>query len=54
MLGVGAFTAWRSCATAGIEPAPPMTPEQFGDYLRAEVAKWGKVVKAAGIKPESL
>jgi len=39
---------------AGIEPAPPMTPEQFGDYLRAEVAKWGKVVKAAGIKPESL
>ena len=35
--------------TAGIEPAPLMTPEQFGDYLRAEVAKWGKVVKAAGI-----
>jgi tripartite-type tricarboxylate transporter receptor subunit TctC len=40
--------------TAGIEPAPPMTPEQFGDYLRAEVVKWGKVVKAAEIKVEML
>ena len=35
---------------AGIEPAPPMTPEQFGDYLRTEVVKWGKVVKASGAK----
>jgi len=34
---------------AGIEPAPLMTPDEFGDYLRAEVVKWGKVVKAAGI-----
>jgi tripartite-type tricarboxylate transporter receptor subunit TctC len=39
---------------AGIEPAPPMTPEQFGDYLRTEVVKWGKVVKAANIKVEML
>ncbi|MEI6319604.1 MAG: tripartite tricarboxylate transporter substrate-binding protein, partial [Pseudomonadota bacterium] len=28
------------------------TPEQFGDYLRAELAKWRKVMKAAGIRPQ--
>jgi tripartite-type tricarboxylate transporter receptor subunit TctC len=39
--------------TAGIEPAPLMTPEQFGEYIRAEVAKWAKVVKAAGIQPQT-
>jgi tripartite-type tricarboxylate transporter receptor subunit TctC len=28
------------------------TPQQFDTHLRAELEKWGKVVKAAGIKPE--
>jgi tripartite-type tricarboxylate transporter receptor subunit TctC len=28
------------------------TPEQFGDYLAAETAKWARVIKAAGIKPQ--
>jgi tripartite-type tricarboxylate transporter receptor subunit TctC len=27
----------------------PSTPEQFGAYLKSEIAKWGKVVKDAGI-----
>jgi len=35
----------------GIEPAPGR-PEAFGSYLRTEVEKWGKVVKASGAKPE--
>jgi tripartite-type tricarboxylate transporter receptor subunit TctC len=35
----------------GLE-ATPSTPEAFGAYLRSEVAKWGKVVKASGAKPE--
>lgn len=35
----------------GVE-AVGITPEQFGAYLRAEVAKWNKVVKAAGIKAD--
>jgi tripartite-type tricarboxylate transporter receptor subunit TctC len=28
------------------------TPEQFAAFIRAEVAKWGKVGRAAGIKPQ--
>ena len=28
------------------------TPEQFGDHLRRETAKWAGVIKAAGIKPQ--
>ncbi len=31
----------------GVE-AVGTTPEQFGSYLRSEIAKWGKVVKASG------
>ena len=26
------------------------TPEEFGDYIKSETAKWAKVIKAAGIK----
>ena len=37
---------------AGIETTVT-TPEQFGEYVRAEVVKWAKVVKAAGIQPQS-
>ncbi len=28
------------------------TPEEFGAFIRAETAKWSKLVKAANIKPE--
>ena len=35
----------------GIEAAPN-TPEQFTAFVAAEIAKWAKVVKAAGIAPE--
>lgn len=27
-------------------------PEQFGAFVRQEIAKWGKVIKDAGIKPQ--
>ena len=30
----------------------PSSPEQFLAYMRAELKKWGEVVKLAGIKPE--
>jgi len=33
----------------GLDPAPT-TPAGFGQYIRAEIAKWSKVVNAAGAK----
>lgn len=32
--------------------AAPGTPEAFGAYIKAETAKWAKVIKASGAKPE--
>jgi tripartite-type tricarboxylate transporter receptor subunit TctC len=32
--------------------ATPSTPQDLGELVRAELAKWSKVIKAAGIKPE--
>ena len=34
-----------------IDPAPS-TPEQFTAFVKAEIAKWARAVKTAGIKPE--
>jgi tripartite-type tricarboxylate transporter receptor subunit TctC len=36
-------------ASQGSEPAP-LDPQKFGEFLRTELAKWGKVVKDAGLK----
>jgi len=35
----------------GFEPVGNM-PAEFAAYIKSEIAKWGKVIKAAGIKPE--
>jgi tripartite-type tricarboxylate transporter receptor subunit TctC len=35
----------------GAEPAL-LGPEEFRDYIRADIAKWAKVIKAAGIRIE--
>jgi tripartite-type tricarboxylate transporter receptor subunit TctC len=34
--------------------ADPVTssPAEFAAYLQSEIAKWAKVVKAAGVQPE--
>ncbi len=36
---------------AGLEPVGD-SPAEFAQYLKSEAAKWGKLVKSAGIKPE--
>ena len=28
------------------------TPEEYGAYIRSEVAKWGKLIRTAGLRPE--
>ena len=38
-------------SAGGAEPVGS-TPEEFAAYIRAETAKWGKVVRSAGIRPE--
>jgi tripartite-type tricarboxylate transporter receptor subunit TctC len=38
-------------ANQGIE-AIPSTPAEFTAYIRSEIVKWGKIVKAAGIKAD--
>ncbi len=35
----------------GIDPIGD-TPEHFASYIREELAKWSRVAKAAGIKPD--
>ena len=35
----------------GLEPAG-ISPQEFGDYIRAELKKWGTLIKEAGIKAE--
>ena len=38
-------------ATLGLDPVGN-TPAQFSEQIRRDLAKWGKVVQAAGIQPE--
>ena len=37
-----------------LEGAEPIggTPQEFAALIKAEMAKWGEVAKAAGIQPE--
>lgn len=38
-------------SNAGAEPVAS-TPEQFGEFIRIEIVKWGAAVKRAGITPD--
>ena len=41
----------KTLQEAGIEPGSG-TPQQFGDFINAEMVKWAKVAKGANIQPE--
>jgi tripartite-type tricarboxylate transporter receptor subunit TctC len=36
----------------GATPSPQMTPAEFGKMMADDYAKWAKVIKSAGIKPQ--
>ena len=38
-------------SNAGADPSGT-TPEQYTEFVQSEIAKWGKVIKAAGIRIE--
>lgn len=42
----------RAALLAQGAEAVPTTPEEFGAFLKQEIAKWGKVIKDAGIKAQ--
>jgi len=37
---------------AGLEVAPSTSPEAYGEFIRAEVARWPAIVQAAGVEPQ--
>ena len=42
----------QTLSASGIEPAGANSPEEFTAYLRAEIIKWAKVVKASGARAD--
>lgn len=50
--GLGSSDVRERLAALGGEVAGG-TPEQFADHLRGEVAKWGKLITAIGLKAEA-
>jgi tripartite-type tricarboxylate transporter receptor subunit TctC len=48
---LGSTEIGEQFAKHGAEPAPT-SPEKFGEYIRAEIARWQKVGRDAGVKPE--
>ena len=49
--GLKSPEAKRVLEAQGAE-AVPTTPEEFGAFLKNEIAKWGRVIKEAGIKAQ--
>jgi tripartite-type tricarboxylate transporter receptor subunit TctC len=36
----------------GVNPIAPNTPEQFDAFLKADIARWGKVIREAKVTVE--
>ena len=39
-------------AKASFEAAAPNSPAEFGKALKAEIDRWGGIIKASGFTPE--
>ena len=39
-------------SAAGLDVAPSPSPEAYGEFIRAEAARWPAIVKAAGVEPQ--
>jgi len=50
--GLGSGDVRERLAALGGEVAGG-TPEQFAEHLRGEIAKWGKLITAIGLKAET-
>ena len=37
--------------TIGMLPDKDLGPDEINVYIKAEIAKWGKVIQDAGVKP---
>ena len=44
-------TIKKRLADLGAEPQQQMTPDAFAKYVTDDIARWAKVIKAAGMKP---
>ena len=43
---------WQSQALAGALRVDGPAPEEFGAYIKQEIAKWGDVVRKANLKAD--
>ncbi len=49
---LGDETIRKRLADLGAEAQTPKSPAEFGKFIADDVAKWAKVIKASGMKPE--
>ena len=36
--------------TGGMQPSPPHTPAEFGNFINAEIARWNRTIDVAGVR----
>ena len=49
---LGDPTIQKRLTDIGAIPLQPLSPAEFAKFIADDVAKWAKVIKASGMKPE--
>jgi tripartite-type tricarboxylate transporter receptor subunit TctC len=49
---LGDATIQKRLTDIGAIPLQPSSPAEFAKFIADDVAKWAKVIKASGMKPE--